>query len=320
MPVIPDYSPDMGITQSMLTNFLRCPQLAWYKLNGWQSRRKDPRILSYGSFIHLLLEEYHATDLYKQEDITDWLNEMEIEFGCKYLNGIRMGDATLEMIQMARFIFKGYHDYYRDRCSTWEFAALEEYFDVDFMGFRLRGLVDGLIRTNTCLYTWETKTSGRFDNQATMNKLQMNFQNMFYILGLTLNPKWDEKIHGSYYNVIRRPTLKGCPSRQNWQKLVSDTVARPSHYFQRFHIGYSRYERDIFATNLAVILEDYCNFVTDPDFPVYCNWTACAIYPNSPCEFMAACTTGRMDLYRQSRKLFSELEGRDDGQARSKVG
>lgn len=309
MPVIPNYSPDMGITQSMLCDFLRCPQLSWYKLNGWRSKRKDPRVLSYGSFIHMMLEYYHDSTLPEDEDITEWLNDMEAEFICKYLNGIKLGDAMLEMIQAARFIFKGYHDYYRDRCEGWTFEALEEYFDVDFLGFRLRGLVDGLVKTNGCLYTWETKTSGRFDPNATNNKLAMNFQNLFYIT--CLNDRYGH-IYGSYYNVIRRPNLKGDPAKQNWQKLVSDMVARPSHYFQRFHAGYSKHERSIFGVNLAVILEDFCNFATNPDYPLYCNWTSCAVYPNSPCEFLHACSTGNMSLYRQDRKLFTELEGRDN--------
>jgi len=301
-----------GVTQSILSTWLTCPQKARYVLDGWIGDGALSGPLRFGSCFHNLLEvlysEVGAGDL-PHENIPRFFNSWSkawTKLNISRSSGADDYEAIRLDISMANGLLDGYIKMWpKDFNGMTEWVALEDTFDIEWRGFRLRGKVDGIKRVNGKLWLLESKTRGRIDEKTLPDLLSFDFQSMFYITAMSQRMK--EPVAGVVYNIIRRPGIK---LRKNETmktyagRLAVETVIRPNHYYKRYEMSYSVSDLLRFEGDLIVKLSLFSKWLRG-EHPNYRNETACV--GRFPCDFIPACASCGMTGYVQERKLFREL-------------
>ncbi len=304
------YKLEDGISQSMLMSFLGCRQRMQYQLDGWESvGTKDS--LRFGSYVHWTLEHlYKAVSAnvitrrtavaYLETHLNPRWRKHNKSAGPKEMQGVEM-----DILQWSA-CFPHYVACYPEDFKKGKWVDVEGQFDVEWKGFRLRGMRDGITRINRKLWMLETKTKSRIDEGTLMEALTFDFQNLFYLLANVL--ELGKPIRGVLYNVIRKPNLKlgqkeSMPAHaQRIDEHIEDNGW--DHYFKRFEIIYDQADLDRFADELILKLQDFKAFV-EGKLPCYRNEGDCVGRWN--CEYIPFCSSGKPVGFSQTRVPHREL-------------
>ena len=199
-----------GVTQSLLSSFINCHQQCEYILNKWEMPKKKTALI-FGGLFHFLIEHYLKA-LMDSKPIPDFseLERMWIKSeGKEYYK--EDPEETEKLLGFASALFPEYVKFWeRDDTKRIKWLALEEEFDVNYEGFKLRGKRDGLLQytkdKKKLPWLLETKTTSRIDEGTLEEALEFNFQNLFYLTATEIETK--QKLGGILYNIIRKPQGK----------------------------------------------------------------------------------------------------------------
>jgi len=306
------YRIEDGITQSLLSSFLQCKARTAFILNGWESTA--PRIaLERGTLVHRILQDVHEAA--RENRPLDGIIEGRVDEALKATRERSWGPEVYEAFREECIKFRGVlraylREYADDDEKTW--TEVEPVFDVEWNGFRLRGRIDGVYRDKRgAEWLLESKTFSR-DEAGFDDSLMMDQQCLFY---LTAHPA-----KGVCYDRIRSPQLrqkKGEDVAGFLARVEKDAYERGDFYFQRYEVRYPKAVVDEFQADLEEDLDEFEAWARGDMHPKK-NRTACR--GRYPCPFQAACATGSMAGYAQTRKLFRELEEEDgDGGQQGKT-
>lgn len=302
---IPPYLITDGVTQSLLGDYIDCRQRAKNKINGWESGApRDP--LVFGSFFHWLTEVNY--DLIRQDngavyDFKALAEKWMVDRGSK-LNNQQKAE---EFIAMAEALYNPYWEFWKEDFKR-DWVGVESKFDVNFHGYRLRGMRDGLYRQKKKPWLLETKTASGIDEKTLDELLAFDWQCLYYLTGSQI--ELDESISGVLYNIVKKPGFKFYtkknPTLPDWVKAVDESItAEPEKYFARFELTFSQKRRKNFERDLLIKLDEFNDWL-DGKIPTYKNEKACKKRWN--CEYMKACANDSFAGYYQTAKLFSELD------------
>ena len=316
-----------GVTQSLLGNWGRCTRAARFSLDGWKPNELK-QTLAYGSFWHKLLEELYIKvklGVGREELIETHFEEVAKE----WVKSRKTWTSTMELssvhflIAKARALWPGYCNHWESDFDPNKWFSLEAKFDVMWEGFRLRGMIDGVMvievkvrgKTTTDIWLLETKTKGQIDS-ALDDLLSFDFQNGFYITAaevLLLELLKGMDIKGVLYNIVRRPAHKLLTDKKTGKKetlpqytarVAEDVAERPNHFFMRSEIIYTKAERKLFKQELLWKLQEFKMWL-DGDLHTYRQQQGCA--GKFRCDFLSACASRRMIGFTHQGRLFEEL-------------
>ena len=321
------YRIEDGVTQSLLSSFISCRVRTRYTLDRWE-RIGTRKALSVGTLVHGVLEDYctalmHPAGLEPGDETGGLIHKSFARRAAKELPNISSAEATESFLQTAHAMEAVTQEYAihwgDDRKRKW--FALEEVFDVQWEGFRLRGKVDGaFLRGKKDAWLFETKTSGQIREDELSDALSFDFQSLYYLAVLQiLYPQYKWK--GCLYNIIRKPQLrqkKGETIGGFMDRIQEDVHQRPEFYLNRFELVFPAAVQREFREQLRAKLTEFASWLSG-DLPTYRNESACR--SRWSCDFLPACAAGgpgRPD-YVRTRVLFSELqeEGESSGSKKS---
>ena len=291
------YKASDGVSQSILSNFLSCRMKGKLYLDGW--RQDSPRrdALDFGNLFHLKLEHHYSKS--KANTVQAWRDKCKSE-----------GPINVEDMEIIELQFETLWPFYQkahakaDAKLSWG-GRLEEVFDVQWNGHRLRGKIDGIPMVGRKLWTFETKTKAQIDEDSMMLALEMDLQNMYYITALQTK---GQRPVGVIYNIIRRPGLKyKLDDLPDYQRRLTEAVQKePDHYFKRYEITYTDKQLKTFQDELKDALAEY-KLWTEGKLPTYKNTTACV--GRGQCQYLRLCSCAMSNTagFNQDGVLFKEL-------------
>ena len=297
--IIRPYQLSDGVTQSMMMNFMACPQRMRFSLDRWERESDFSTTFDVGDLFHYCLEHWYG------------INHWEAAISCKHwrLTKLAHGSDARDLEPAIATVLALWQPYLRrwkktDSKFTW--VGLEKLFDVVWHGYRLRGKVDGIFRVGRLLYQFETKTKGQIDEDKISAGLTFDFQNLFYITALE---QMGLRIRGSLYNVVRNPGLRlgKTETQASLQKRIAEDIAeRPEHYYHRYEVTYSEDTVKRFQRELLMKLREYEGWLAG-DWKTYRRECSC-FGRGYACSYLQACSQDSMVGYRQTKTLFSELQ------------
>lgn len=320
-----------GISQSLLSDWQCCKRRFLFKINRWE-HPDGYRNTGYGTFIHDILDKMYTG--YRDKLFTyKQLPELLI----KWINGYKFPKIYSEQEQevmraKGQAILENYILYYKKDFTELKWQGLEIEFDLKWEGFRLRGKKDGRFQAkDKTLWHLENKNYSKINEENLAARLSFDLQNMTYFLADSV--EYARIIKGVLYNILRNPEVRKKLTNAELYQYIKDNVRKdPQHYFVRFEIPYLGTDLEDFKSELRVKLSQIENECAEakkhPEKTLsifYKNECAC----ESPyrCDFLNACSTGRLAGYRQKEKLFNELgpqpnqKGvKTNGNANSKIG
>lgn len=302
-----------GVTQSGLNAFLQCRELATLKLKEGLAPAGTRPALEYGSFVHDVLEKVYAGGfLDDQEQVAGVIKAVEAKRAPKVV-GV---DAYGHMVGMAEAVLMEYFAWYAKEDSKKKWVDLEQVFDVPYelpgveRPIRLRGRFDGVFRIGKRLWLLETKTMSQINDDALIDGLSFNLQNLFYLRALEI--KMGEKPAGVLYNILRKPGLR---QKQNElspafaERCQEDISTRPEHYFLRYEIVITPAERARWEGEFEMLLQEFIEWAGDG--VNYRSSCACRQAWGS-CDFLPVCSRNDRSNFATKAECFPELnEGED---------
>lgn len=311
------YNPKVdGVTQSILSGFLKCRQYSRLSLDGWTSMRTGAA-LQFGEMAHGVLESIYnqvkdgrksppnREEVYEeiQKQIEAW--EASSRGGradAEAVQQLEQNVALLEAVLPSYFKFWGAEDFQKV-----QWVALEQEFSLELFGVRIRGKIDGIFRNNVkALRMFETKTKGRIEEDQLVDLLAFDFQTDFY--SLACQQLYGELPTGARYNIIRRPgeKLGKAESLKAYKERVTAKVMDdPKHYFVRFQINKAKKELELFKKELKMQIDEFVAW-NEGKLPTYRNVTACMDRFGS-CRFLKICSAQNYAGFFKRQNLFPEL-------------
>lgn len=305
-----------GITQSEMQTFDNCPE-KWYLRYNLMLEKKGSFswALIVGSAIHASLEEFYAT---KGKRWT-WNLEPFIP------KGILMEASNVEKMEYWRHIgqvmLEAYTEFYKDDFKIFEYKTsdIENVVDLEFKGFRLKGMIDLLAfnRSANGTYIVDHKTAGRIDKTLLMG-WDFRFQFMFYCW--LARRQWpDKKIKGWMPNTIKKPELR---PKQNEsipafaQRVKLDMQQFPEKYFYRELCPFTKGSVERFEVEILLPKLERFRILTDAKTPDSIkmgflrnkNTDHCIAY-GSACQFLPLCQHGaEIEKHQYSKRLHKHEE------------
>jgi len=305
-----------GITQSLMSYYMKCKRLFLFKINKWESEGYN-HTTSFGSLVHDILAflykgAYNEIVVLKKESIADCLNylidlyEHEQEDAGK-LDGIDLQEWEWEKA-VTSTVLEAYIKYYPEDFKDKKFTEVETELVCDLFDTPIKIKLDGKYEIKGGKnWLMEHKTKSRITENTMMKRLSFDFQNLTY---LTVCEKiFKQKIDGVLYNIIRKPGIR---KRVNENlvdykiRLEEDLKKRPDFYFMRYEIPYTDKDKSNYICELQSVLSDIGEMgpeKSSDDF--YKNPYACE--SPFPCNFLDACASGKMSGYNKRKLLFPEL-------------
>lgn len=303
-----NYSLDeTGITQSLISCFLCCPRRFVLELNKYFHVSKVMST-SFGTIAHDCLDRCYSSGKRPKLKTLFKMANTFVEMNKDLYRTVDEQIMQNDIATIATVLSK-YVDYYEEDFTNKRFTNVEEVFAVKFGIYLLRGKKDAKFIEINQRWLMEHKTKGQIQEDNLMKQLTFDFQNLFYLLADELET--GEALNGVLYNVIRKPALK---IRKNdtlkdfFDRLADDIDTRPEHYFKRFEIPYTAKDRKIFRKYLYEVLLAIHAFIIDtkkgqliPHNPFACNMPF-------KCQFLDACSSGKLTGYAVKESLFTELK------------
>lgn len=311
---LPKYDPyKHGVTQGLLTTFMRCREEARNRIAGLEQVRASAP-LQFGSLAHRVLEltyrKYKTFPSAKQ--VLSVLEQVRKEFMEE--EGRRLSAEGLENLEtntaVLEAILPEYFKFYKGDFTQHKWVELEEKFSVPspVPGVNLVGRIDGALRLKSKkLHLFESKTKGRIEEDNLLDTLAFDFQNNVY--QYALRHKYKEQPEGVLYNIIRRPgqRLKMNENLDAFSKRILEEIQKqPDYYFVRFEVAVPRTELKRFEVELKDIVTEFVKWWKG-EISTYRNTSAC-MQKFGPCAFLPKCANGETGLYRTREFHFPELQ------------
>lgn len=301
-----------GITQGLLTMFMRCREEARNHINGLEQIRTSGA-LQFGSMTHEVLELIYSHFNFPptESTIVSTIDDVRTKF-LKEEGGRLSGEgmANLEQnIAMMEAVLPLYFQHYKGDFKKDYWVELEKVFRVPspVKGIDLIGRIDGAFRPRPEeLWLFESKTKGRIEEDNLSDTLTFDFQNNVY--QYALKHKYQQRPKGVLYNIIRRPGNKLGKDEQlsKFSSRIRDAVVKdPSYYFIRFEVAVPQTELNRFEVELKKIIEEFVLWWRG-ELATYRNTSAC-MQRYGACRFLPKCANGEVGLYRQRENMFPEL-------------
>lgn len=312
-----------GITQSILTGWLRCREYTRLDLiEGWTTIVPKPTFM-FGDLTHGVLEHvYGQAEKYRKRgnpptlaEISDYVKEQlklwKVEHGM-------VSEDTLEHLHnnaaLARTVLPHYFQFWfkKDFLETkWLGLEKEFEFELDVHGFplKIRGKRDGDLHGPKL---FETKTKSQIDEKALYDLLNFDFQTDVYSLSM-------EKDYGAYptgvrYNIIRKPALKRNKSEAMeafLRRVNDDILSKPDHYFKRYNIYRPPSSLKKFRLELVEICHEFILWYQKKR-PNYKNTTSCQSKFGT-CAMIQICANSNFKAFHKRKKVFKELSYKREG-------
>lgn len=290
-----------GVTQSLIGNFLTCPEKARLRYVKGYREKKPSEAIQFGDVFHKAMDAGYSYikdnrfNLSQEEAANVAMIEVQRIEASKILyphEDLEMLLGTVEATIPGYFLYWGKKDIGR------KWIALEEEIEVeitiDGVTFLLRAKLDGLFELNSGRWVLkETKTKGRIDETAILTKLNIDFQTLFYLW--LIRAKWGVHAGKVLYDVVRRTQLRqktktGETVSQFITRVRKDIEDRPNWYFMRFNMSLTESELDEWAeSDLMSVLRQLVRW-SNKEFNYRNSW-ACS-GGSFPCPFLRVCTMG----------------------------
>lgn len=301
---------EVGITQSMWSTWLHCKQEFLLHINRWRKKRGDAKF-NFGNNVHEVLDKaYTSNKLPKGRTINRWLDDYTKN------KKLSMNQKEIETdLAKAEAVLTEYFKYTKNDFKINKFKRVEEEFNVLFeftdketgkkYAAILKGKIDAGYISNSADWNMEHKSKSRIDEKNLPLALDMDFQNLYYLLAVEL--KTGKLPLGTLYNVIRNPGTKQKINEsllEYKQRLIVEIQKKPEHYFKRWETRYVERQHTEFRRDLQSLIKEVKGYVgkTVPKSYGKC------LYP-FPCQYLEACSSNSLVGYEKADKLFSELEG-----------
>jgi hypothetical protein len=223
-----------GVTCSFMTKFLTCKeQCRLHYAEGWRSI-KSSKPIEFGNCIHWCLAEIFSNG-FDGAQIPKVIKKYDKYWNTKVPNPTQFQlDQQNEVYKLSLPVLLGYFKKWpAEDKKDWE--MVEEVFDVEMLGIRLRGRIDGAIKKGKGLYLFETKTKSRIDEETIVRMLPVDLQVMTYMTAIRKITGRTPK--GVIYNLIRRPGLyqrKTESENEYYKRVHADVMSRIGHYYMQF--------------------------------------------------------------------------------------
>lgn len=287
-----------GITQSILTAFLKCRKYSELSLAGWQRKGPESPALLFGSYFHELLARTYVKGKHPSKQFLVELNK-EVRKEWK----LQKDELTL----MARMMLIQYFQHWRNDFAKVEWTGIEQEFVHVHRGLPLRGKFDAVFKINNRLWLKESKTRSFVDERNLIESLNFDTQVMFYLFALW---KITGKIpKGVIYDIIRKPQLRKRTNEsvvEFIQRCRQDVKKRRRWYFLRFEVVIGREELESFEKELDNILDEFTAW-RNGKMPTIKNTTAC-FNRYGACQFLGICSRGDFSNYEIRKEVHTELE------------
>jgi len=292
----------------MLDTFLTCECKSRNQLDGW-CKPEARRAIEFGNFGHWLLEHWYKAENIglensTYEDAAEFYEMMEPAWVERLIGIGYPAEAIEEDLALMAPLFPAYVVHWKGQDAKFNWEATEHKFDVEWQGFRLRGMIDGVLKMGRSTYTFESKFRGRFSTNEEL-KLAFDPQCLFYLNAAEV---WKGKtMRGTIYNNVRKPQLK---LNKKGVKDLTDRVRvdiskRPEWYFIRHELVYTKNDKRRFRTQLLQKLNMFKAWVEGGMIPLRREGACMGRYT---CEYLESCAKNTMIGYKQTAKRFQELE------------
>lgn len=305
-PVKQWHEGEIGISQSLMTAFMKCNKTLLFSLNRWETPGTESNFL-FGNIVHEMLDIVYSecseqpTPEFLSEQIELYIEELRANGELYWLKE----SVEEEYKAVAQVTLEAYFEHYADDFK-FEFIELERMFDVQWNGFRLIGKKDGLFKHSGKKWLFEHKTKGQINETALEQYLELDFQTFYYILADEIER--GERADGTCYNVIRR--FKGGPGKTEtlpaFCKRLKEIIRKdPEHFFKRWHVEYTDAQHEQFRHELLHKFK-HLESVLIGKSPLLRNESNC--FSGFPCDYLKACAQGTMSGYKQRKFISPELQ------------
>lgn len=294
-----------GVTPSLLLRWLGCPVAGRLTCFGLGSTR-DSMSAKWGTLAHNVLEHVHLQDKPTTKAVNKQITRTLAEYESE--NGALWDDVDLRFYEQIgaelHAVLPRYFDYWAHKGV--KFKKTEVVLDQAWRGFRLRGMVDGLLGFKKDDYVLETKTRGMIVEHQLLSTLPKDFQSNYYLHALSVPRK--KRVKGFWYNIIRRPGTrpKKGETLVDYRARLEETIDKdPEHWYKRYEVAVSD---DDYAEWQEYLYEVLCRFDEwyRSGMPGETYGKPC-ISGKFPCSYLDWCHNGRTELYRVRDRMFKEL-------------
>lgn len=297
----------LGMSQSLWNEWLHCRRSFLFILNGYSLPQKEEKT-NFGSICHDVTDKVYTRGEYptsKQiNTCIDSYCEKRIKDGTVVTQKQIEQDAAKSEATLTE-----YFKYYKKDFDTKKFFNIEHKFNTRYNGCIQRGKIDGAYITNRKKWLMEHKTKGQINEDSMILYLNLDFQNLFYLLNDEIET--GKLAVGMMYNIIRNSQIKILKNetlRDYKNKITKAIKENPEHHFKRWEAVYTEDERDTFCTNLDRMISD---IKAETSLPVYPS--TCHCLKPWQCQFLKACSSDSMRSLVKSEepledRLFSELK------------
>jgi hypothetical protein len=300
-----------GMTQGILTTFMRCREEAKNYLEGLEQVRASAA-LQFGSLAHRTLETIYRgwKKVPPQSVVLSTLDSIYKEFmkeeggrlSPEGLENLHTNSAILKAVMPSYFI----HNADDFKANNW--LELEEKFSVPspIPGVNLVGRIDGVHKQKKEVWLFESKTKSRIEEDNLTDALSFDFQTNVY--QYAVRHKYKVKPQGVLYNIIRRPgqKLKKDENLVSFSQRIEEEVKKdPSYYFLRYEISIPGTEFERFEGELKSVIEEFLKWWKG-ELAHYRNTSSC-LQRFGPCRFLPKCANNDVGLYNQREHMFPEL-------------
>ncbi len=300
-----DFARD-GISQSILSGFLKCRKYAFLHLEGYQKDGGGSYSMDFGTFFHEVKGIIYARDTRPSKQ------EIKLEVN-RYRKKAEIKDK--QMVGIVSLLLVEYVRFWERDFTEGKWFGMESEFAIDFLGYKglMRGKRDGLRKIHGKVWLKETKTKGRISSWAIQARLPIDFQCLLYMWAT-----WKERLKakkkrpapaGVVYDVIRNPgegKKKSESLKQYLKRLKADIRKRPEFYFMRFESPIEESDLVLFEKQLTRIVKDFIKW-RQGKLKTYLNPYACeSVY--GLCSFIEACANKNMEPYVKREAVHNELQ------------
>lgn len=322
-----------GVTFSLLSSFLVCPEKT--KLGSVENltMRKGSDKLEFGTISHDALEHvYTGMKSYPAKEVS--LKKLEAFLTSRELKDRQKvsespGDSTIafheleENFAFADIVLNGYLNHWKED-HTREWLSLETEFDIQLPVevdgviyiIRARGKRDGDYRSRKRkLMLLETKTKSKVNDEVLLDWITIDLQSLLYLWAMWKTYK--EVPGGVLYNIIRRPQLvqrKGRETKEGrtgaetlkqfTDRVREDIAKRPEFYFVRYQSSITEADLIRFETELKSMVSQLIRWQLGQFH--YKNSAGC-MNGGYACKFLPICSRGDRSRFVKREQVFSEL-------------
>lgn len=324
-----------GVTQGFLNTFMTCPEKARLKaVEGYRTVYSSTAALDFGTVFHENLDNVY-TDFSKQDVLIDnarynlptivsYSKQTLVASSIQNDRRILQSNVHSEEHEkaylnygMAEVVLAQYWTQWRDDFEVRKWVALEQEFDIPYAidnetSIRLRGKIDGVYQDSGGDYwLFETKTKGRIDDDAIVDRLTFDMQVGMYMYAI--EQLYGVRPKGVLYNLIRRPQLRKSVKEsvdEFIKRCADDVKARPSWYYLRYEVRILDEEVTRWRREFEYVMQQVNQWYQHLDFVAetvsYRNSTSC-FTGYGACEFLKVCGNGDVSGFTRQARPYPEL-------------